>query len=209
MKIQHAFNKTVLLIVLIGICQIAYGQKKDSTIIKKPFYKKISKHFNDTTKRGNRFEISFGQNLLYISNNKQINLRKQSAVVVPTSAILFFAEFRPKKTMRIPLFVNIATESKQYIIDGQLVNERASPTFGTGIVFRLLELNLDRKSKIELEVGPLASVLADQNKKIRFSPVLATRFKLCRGENFVMYFGLNYSVGINAFGILYGTGTNF
>ena len=126
-----------------------------------------------------------------------------------TSAILFFAEFRPKKTMRIPLFVNIATESKQYIIDGQLVNERASPTFGTGIVFRLLELNLDRKSKIELEVGPLASVLADQNNKIRFSPVLASRFKLCRGENFVMYFGVNYSVGINAFGILYGTGTNF
>lgn len=209
MKTHINVSTLFLLLLLIFTIKPCSAQKKDSVNIKNPFYKKISKHFNDTTQRGNRFEISFGQNLLYISNSKQINLRQQSAVVVPTSAILFFAEFRPKKTMRIPLFINIATESKQYIIDGQLINERASPTFGTGIVFRLLELNLDRKSKIELEVGPLASVLADQKNKIRFSPVLASRIKLCRGENFVMYFGVNYSVGINAFGILYGTGTNF
>ena len=209
MTIRLNFNKTLFLFLLTFIVLQGAAQKKDSAVIKNPFYKRILKHFNDTTQRGNRFEISFGQNLLYISNSKQINLRKQSAIVVPTSAILFFAEFRPKKTLRIPLFINIATESKQYIIDGQLVNERASPTFGTGIVFRLLELNLDQKSKIEIELGSLASVLADQNNKMRFSPVLASRIKLCRGDNFVMYFGVNYSVGINAFGILYGTGTTF
>ena len=69
MKTQHTFNKTILLFVLTGIFQIGYSQKQDSATIKKPFYKKISKHFNDTTQRGNRFEISFGQNLLYISKN--------------------------------------------------------------------------------------------------------------------------------------------
>lgn len=187
-----------------------FTQNSDSLKTKKkPFYIRLGKHFEDSTRKGDKFEISFGQNLLFISNSKQINIRQQAAIVIPTSALLFLVELRPKKTLRIPIFLNIATESKQYIVDGQLVYERASPTFGTGIIFRLIEYNLDKKSKIDFEIGPLGSVLIDRNNDLRFAPVIASRFKICRGENFVMYFGVNYSIGINAFGILYGTGSNF
>lgn len=199
---------TLLFLALAGSNGIA--QNSDSLKTKKkPFYIRLGKHFEDSTRKGDKFEISFGQNLLFISNSKQINIRQQAAIVIPTSALLFLVELRPKKTLRIPIFLNIATESKQYIVDGQLVYERASPTFGTGIIFRLIEYNLDKKSKIDFEIGPLGSVLIDRNNNLRFAPVIASRFKICRGENFVMYFGVNYSIGINAFGILYGTGTNF
>ncbi|MGL4598781.1 MAG: hypothetical protein ACRCYO_14790 [Bacteroidia bacterium] len=162
----------------------------------------------DTLKPKRFFELSFGQSVLFISDSKVINIRNQSAVVVPTSAILFFAEFRPDKIMRIPVFFNLPTESKQFLVNGQLVNEKSNPTFGTGLEFRLFKLGLDAKSSIELEVGPLASVIIPKGK-MRVLPLIAGRVRIRRGENFVMYVGGSYSFGINTFGLLYGTGTIF
>ncbi len=163
----------------------------------------------DTLQKNQRFELSFGQSLLFISNSKLVDIRKQTAIVVPTSAILFFAEFRPQKIMRIPVFFNLPTETKQFLVNGQLVNEKASITFGGGLEFKLFQVKIDSKSKIEFEVGPLASFIFDNKDNIAIAPILAGRFRIMRGENFVMYFGGSYSFAINALGILYGTGTIF
>jgi len=160
-------------------------------------------------KKNEHFELSFGQSLLFISSSKQINIRNQSAVVVPTSSVLFFAEFRPQKIMRVPVFFNLATESKQFIVNGQMVNERASPTFGTGVIFKMFQIRIDSTSKVEFEAGPLSSFIFNKGNHIRAVPVLAGRFRVMRGTNFVMYIGVSYSFGINALGILYGTGTIF
>jgi hypothetical protein len=163
----------------------------------------------DTLKKKNYFELSFGQSLVFISNSKQIDIRNQQAVVIPTSAILFFAEFRPKRILRIPVFINIPTETKQFLVNGLLINERASPTIGSGITFRCFSIDIDKESKVELEVGPLVSFIFDTKKNMRVAPILGSRIKISRGENFIMYFGVSYSIGINALGILYGTGTSF
>lgn len=167
------------------------------------------KTFTDTARTHDNFELSFGQNLLFISSSRQEDLLEQESIVLATSSVLFFAELRPQKVMRIPVFLNIATESKQFIVDGQLVNEKASPTFGTGIVFKVIQFDIDKKSKVELEMGPLVSFIVDNTSKIRVAPIVASRIKICRGENFVMYIGVNYSLGVKAFGVMYGTGTVF
>ncbi len=166
-------------------------------------------HKLDSLKKNQHFELSFGNSLIFISNSKQINIHKQSALVIPTSSLLFFAEFRPQKKLRIPLFINIATESKQFLVNGQLINEKASPTFGSGISFKLFQIKLDSTSKIELEGGPLASFIFDDKNNFRVAPVVACRLRIMRGTNFVMYCGVSYSIGINAFGLVYGTGTIF
>jgi len=163
----------------------------------------------DSSKTRQHFELSFGQSLLFISNGRQASIINNTNIVVPTSAILFLAEFRPQKKMRIPVFVNIATETKQYVINNQIVNERASPTVGAGVQFKVFKFKIDDKSKFEMEMGPLASVLFGKNNNVRVAPIIASRFKVLRGDNFVMYFGCSYSLGINALGILYGTGTLF
>ncbi|MBA3970874.1 MAG: hypothetical protein H0X46_01785 [Bacteroidetes bacterium] len=163
----------------------------------------------DSLLKQQHFELSFGQTLLFISNDNQANLLSSADIIVPTSAILFFAELRPQKIMRIPVYLNFPTESKQYLINGQLVNKKASPAFGSGVVFKLFQIKIDSKSKVEFETGPLVSVIYDTKDNIRFAPLMAARFKISRGENFVMYFGVSYSFGINALGILYGTGTVF
>jgi hypothetical protein len=163
----------------------------------------------DSLKKNSYFELSFGQSLIFISNSKQIDIRNQQAIVIPTSAILFFAEFRPKKTVRIPLFLNIPTESKQFLVNGVLINERASPTIGTGFTIRCFGFDIDKVSKIELEVGPLVSFIFDTKKNVRVAPIIGTRIKISRGANFIMYLGMSYSFGINALGMLYGTGTSF
>ena len=171
----------------------------------------VNLHSQDTasTKRKKHFELSFGQSLLFISEAKSTSALTKNDVVLPTSSILFLAEFRPQKFIRIPLFFNLATESKQFIINGQLVNERASPTIGTGAIFKLFKIKIDDKSRIEFETGPLVSCLFDKHGAIRIAPVIAGRIKILRGENFVMYLGTSYSFGINALGLLYGTGTSF
>lgn len=172
-------------------------------------YSQLQASEADSLKKKNYFELSFGQSLVFISNSKQIDIRNQQAIVIPTSAILFFAEFRPQRKLRIPVFLNIPTESKQFLVNGVLINERASPTIGSGITFRCLGIDIDKKSKVELEVGPLVSLIFDTKKNVRVAPILGSRIKITRGENFVMYFGVSYSIGINALGMLYGTGTNF
>jgi len=60
-----------------------------------------------------------------------------------------------------------------------------------------------------MEVGPLLSFIFNRQDKVVIAPLFAGRFKISRGENFVMYCGLSYSFGIKALGILYGTGTVF
>lgn len=168
-----------------------------------------SKSAKDSTKINQLFEFSFGQSLLFISDSKTIDIHNKSSVVVPTSSILFFVEMRPQKRVRIPIFINLPTETKQFLVNGVLVNERASPTFGTGIEFKCLQIKLGEKSKIDFELGPLASFLLNTNNVVRFVPIIAGRFRIMRGENFVMYVGGTYSIGINTWGILYGTGTIF
>lgn len=162
----------------------------------------------DSLFRKGVFELSFGQSLLFISNSKQINIRNQAAIVIPTSAMLFFVEFRPLKRMRVPVFFNLPTETKQFLVAGQLVNERASPTFGTGLEFKCFGFKVAAGSMLELEAGPLCSVLQTTKNSFRFAPIGAARVRLLR-NNFVMYVGTSYSVGINSWGILYGTGTVF
>lgn len=170
---------------------------------------KIIAQPSDTIKWKPHFELSFGQSLLFISNDKLASIRNQSSVILPTNSILFFIEFRPHKTARIPIFFNLPTETKQYLVDGVIINERASHTFGTGVEFKLFQLVIDKKSKLEFEIGPLASFIFNKYNNIKIAPLIAGRVRLMRGENFVMYFGGSYSFGINALGLLYGTGTVF
>lgn len=155
------------------------------------------------------FELSFGQSVLFISHSKLVDIRNQSATIIPTNSILFLAEFRTKRLLRFPVFFNIPTESKQFLIDGQLVNERASPTLGLGFQFGCFRINFFSRSKLEFECGALASFLMSKNKDVIFAPVLAARLRISKGENFVMYLGTSYSVGINTWGLLYSTGTVF
>lgn len=166
----------------------------------------------DTTKKKKNkqlFEMSFGQSKLFISSSKDSIINADESIVVPTNAILFFAEFRPQKRIRIPVFLSLATGPKQHIVDGILISERASPTVGVGVVCKAFRYNFGEKSGLEFEAGPCASFLFEKGGQIRFAPVFAGRFRFLKREDFIMYIGSSYSIGINAFGLFYGTGYVF
>lgn len=199
--------KTPLLILLLACAvlpSVFFAQQADSLSVKPEKEKKQS---DSTDKK--LFELSFGQSLLFISNSQLVDIRNTEAIVIPTSAMLFFTELRPMKRLHIPVFISIPTETKQFLVAGQLVNERASPTFGTGVQCKLFEFPVSKKACVEMEIGPLASFLFNQNKKLRFAPIGAARVKIIKERNFVMYIGSSYSIGINAWGLFYGTGFIF
>lgn len=190
---MDSLNKKVFLCIgLVLHFGTIFAQLKDSVKSKDPL-----------------FEISFGNTILFIPDKQLNTIQNQTSLVIPTSALLFFTELRPKKVLRFPFFFNLPTETKQFLVDGQLVYKKANPTFGGGIEFRVFKVSIDDKTKLDMEMGPLASCIVDKQNVFRFVPVLAGRLRLIRGENFVMYFGGSYSFGINAMGILYGTGTMF
>jgi hypothetical protein len=169
----------------------------------------------DTSKpRKQLFELSFGSSMLFISNTDIENIRSKAKLTIPTSTMLFFAEFRPQMKTRIPVFLNIPTESKQFIVTDSsgkqsLVNEKASITLGTGFQYRPFQVTLYGDTKLEFEAGPLVSAGFDSNKKLFIAPLIAGRLMVKKGSDFVMYFGGSYAFGVNSIGILYGTGTIF
>ncbi|MBK7668102.1 MAG: hypothetical protein IPJ32_12660 [Sphingobacteriaceae bacterium] len=73
----------------------------------------------------------------------------------------------------------------------------------------MFQIKIDERSKLDFEIGPLASFIFDKNNVVKVAPIVAGRLRIRRGENFVMYFGGSYSFGIDALGLLYGTGTIF
>ena len=48
----------------------------------------------DTTDLKSNFELSFGQNLLFISTSQQNEILQNESVVLATSSVLFFSEFQ-------------------------------------------------------------------------------------------------------------------
>jgi hypothetical protein len=173
------------------------------------FHSAVAQAKDSTKKKDPLFELSFGNTLLFIPDSKINSIHAQTSVVLPTSALLFFAEIRPTKIIRFPIFFNLPTESKQFIVDGQLVNEKANVTFGGGTEFRVFKVNVNEKTRLDLEIGPLASFIVDKHSVVRVAPIIAARLRLMKGENFVMYIGGSFSFGIDAAGLLYGTGTMF
>ncbi len=169
----------------------------------------------DTSKpRKQFFELSFGSTMLFISNSDIQQIKDAAKLTIPTNTMLFFAEFRPQKKTRIPVFLNIPTESKQFIVTDSfgkqsLVNEKASITLGTGFQYRPFQVTLYGDTKLEFEMGPLVSAGFDNDKKLFIAPLVAGRLMVKKGSDFVMYFGGSYAFGVNSIGILYGTGTIF
>ncbi|MEM1324633.1 MAG: hypothetical protein AAGI23_01705 [Bacteroidota bacterium] len=155
------------------------------------------------------FELSFGQKILFISDSKVTEIRQDEAIVVPTSSVLLFAQFRPDKKLRIPVFFNLPIESKEFLVDGEIISERASPSLGTGLEYGLFEIPISNVAKLEFEVGYIYSVLFDENRKMRSSQLLLSRIRLQKGENLIMFLGGSYSLDVDSYGILFGTGTAF
>lgn len=169
----------------------------------------LAQDTTQTNKRKGHFELSFGQSLLFISSSDQVDLLTKSAIVVPTSSILLFAEFRTLNKIKIPVFCNIPVSAKQFIINNQIINEQASASYGTGIQFRLFNFEVLSKSIMEMEFGPMFSVGNDQKGNLWAAPFLAGRIRIRKGENFVMYVGATYAFGVSTTGLIYGTGTIF
>jgi hypothetical protein len=162
----------------------------------------------DTTEK-RYFEFSFGQSLLFIPDDRVAEILQSEAIVVPTSSILFFAEFRPLKKLRFPIYVNLPTESKQFLIDSVIVNEKANTTAGFGAQYECLRINISKKSRAEIEAGMLTNILISRRNKLRLVPLLDARLRLVKEDNFVMYLGTSYSFGVKSWGLFYGTGFIF
>jgi hypothetical protein len=164
----------------------------------------------DSLKHNPLFELSFGQNLLFLSKSRQTTILNSLDLVVPTSAVLFFAVFRPEKKWKLPVFFNLPTESTQFLQpNGTIRYQRSTPSFGSGIEFRLLKFDIREKIKFDMEAGPLLAFVTDFRNEFVPAPLITTRMRLRSDDNFVMYLGGSYTVGLDAFGLFYGTGFNF
>ena len=182
-------KKIVLSVFFLFLCLFARAQAVDSI--------------------AHNFELSFGQSTLFISNAYAQKLKTLYNIVVPTNSMLFFVDFRPLMRLKVPVFFNLPTESKQYIINGTLISEKAASTLGSGIEYRILDFNIPYNSVVEINVAPMASFILRSNYQIAFAPLVSSRIRIVKDKNFIMYLGTSYSLGVNTWGLFYGTGYIF
>jgi len=155
------------------------------------------------------FELSFGQSTLFISNDQVAAIKNDFNVVIPTNSMLFFAEFRPFKRIKIPIVFNLPTESKQFIVNGQLISEKASPTLASGAEIKIFDFDIPFDAQIEMDIGTLGSVIFKSNYKLALAPLITNRIRIIKDKSFIMYIGASYSAGVNTWGMFYGTGYIF
>ena len=190
LKTLYMFGKKIVLSVFfLFLCLFARAQAVDSI--------------------AHNFELSFGQSTLFISNAYAQKLKTLYNIVVPTNSMLFFVDFRPLKRLKVPVFFNLPTESKQYIINGTLISEKAASTLGSGIEYKVLDFNIPYNSVVEINVAPMASFILRSNYQIAFAPLVSSRIRIVKDKNFIMYLGTSYSLGVNTWGLFYGTGYIF
>ncbi|MBL4706219.1 MAG: hypothetical protein JKY54_16955 [Flavobacteriales bacterium] len=182
---------TLLLLTLVLIGNLSIGQS-DSTKTDKKY-----------------FELSFGQSILFIPDERVQEIINSESIIIPTSSILFFAEIRPLKKLRFPVYVNLPTESKQFLIDSVVVNQKANTTAGFGVQYECFRLSISKVSRAEIELGVLSNMLISKANQFRIVPLLAGRVRLVKNDNFVMYIGSSYSFGVKSWGLIYGTGFIF
>ncbi len=163
----------------------------------------------DVDSIAHNFELSFGQSTLFISNAYAQKLKALYNIVVPTNSMLFFVDFRPLKRLKVPVFFNLPTESKQYIVNGTLISEKAASTLGSGIEYNVIDFNIPYNSVVEINVAPMASFILRSNYQIAFAPLVSSRIRIVKDKNFIMYLGTSYSLGVNTWGLFYGTGYIF
>lgn len=156
-----------------------------------------------------KIELSFGQSVLFIPENKIEEIRNEEAIVLPTNSILFFAELRPLKKLRFPVYVNLPTESKQFLVDSVLIHERANTTGGFGAQYECFRIQISDVTRAELELGALSNMTISKRNRLRILPLFAGRIRLVKNDSFVMYIGSSYSFGIKSWALVYGTGFIF
>ena len=165
-------------------------------------------------KKGSLFELSFGQNVSFISAARQDSIRTKNNIVVPPNAILFFVELRPAKKLRVPFFLNLQAKREEFVLKNIMGADstiRLSPSisYGTGLEYKLLSIPISKKSKVEFESGLLASFVVNKKQQLICGPVAAGRVRFLKNDDFVIYVGYNYALGINTWGLFYGTGYIF
>jgi hypothetical protein len=173
------------------------------------FFVSFNAQCQDEDTVATNFELSFGQSTLFISNDRLTNIKNDFNVVIPTNSMLFFAEFRPFKRIKIPIVFNLPTESKQFIIDGKLVSEKASPTLASGAEFKLFDFKIPFDAQVEMDIGTLGSVIFRENGQLALAPLITNRIRIIKNKSFIMYLGASYSAGVNTWGMFYGTGYIF
>jgi len=173
------------------------------------FFVSFNAHSQEKDSVATNFELSFGQSTLFISNEQATAIKNDFNVVIPTNSMLFFAEFRPFKRIKIPVVFNLPTESKQFIIDGKIVSEKASPTLASGAEFKLFDFKIPFDAQVEMDIGTLGSVIFRENGQLALAPLITNRIRIIKNKSFIMYLGASYSVGVNTWGMFYGTGYIF
>ena len=83
------------------------------------------------------------------------------------------------------------------------------PTLATGAEFKIFDFNIPFDAQVEMDIGTLGSVIFRENYELALAPLITNRIRIIKDKSFIMYLGASYSMGVNTWGMFYGTGYIF
>ena len=156
-----------------------------------------------------KFEFSFGQSLMFISDSDRAEVLENNNLVIPTSSALLLAEMFLTENWNAFLVMNLPLASQKFIIDGQETHEKANPSFLIGPSWTAYRTSLAERAGVEYQLGALLGASLAENKETTPLAVLAARVNLISKQNSTLYIGYSKTFGVNAATILYGVGHRY
>jgi len=155
------------------------------------------------------FEVSFGQSMMFMNDTDRQDILDREKVAIPTSSALLLVDFIYSYKFSFPIFFNLPLTSQKFIVDGEETVESASPVFGFGLNYSLLQIDLKTNLTAILSSAILAGMAINKNKSYKVFPMIALELSLLKQDGFLMYLGVERTIGLDVIALFYGVGQRF
>jgi len=155
------------------------------------------------------FEVSFGHSIMFVDESDRNDIKDKNKVVLPTSSSLMIIDLIYNNKFSFPLFYNLPLTSQKFIVDDIETIEKASPVFGGGMNYTFYWWDIKDNLAANFSVASLLGIAVDELDSYKFFPMIAIEASLLKTDGFMMYLGVERTVGMDVTALFYGVGQRF
>jgi len=156
-----------------------------------------------------RFEFSFGSSQLYLFDDMENASSAESRSVLPAGAALLMAEYIYSENMHALFSFHLPTSTRKQVVDGKVEEDYVAPYLGVGPLWVPYVADFRTYARFSIQTSLLCGPVLRGGLDILPAAVLGSRFHLVSKNGTALYLGGSWTVGVQAFALVYGVGQRF
>ena len=155
-------------------------------------------------------ELSFGHSQLFNDSKSASITQVGVGGVVPTSSVLFIAEWLLAPRWGVLGVFNLPLTTQQTVNDeGGVFLERVAPSVALGGRYSILRFDVRPRAMVELQATILAARTIGSVEGDFFFPLVGGRIHIARPSGFAMYLGSSWAFHKDTLALFYGAAHRF